>query len=201
MVWGFQPCWESDVVGSLVASLASSALPALGNTRVWADTWELSQLPLWKTPSQVRKLWVCRGLLRQSEAIWLLCWDWDYSLKWSGAPVFLTCIYWRWAGQRSVCYGLWEGRPLLASLGCASKTGLHKWRCQDGLLNCNRSQLTTEHIDWPPRLNFGTRCFFAVWGNTVLSYLFQFAKWFATKTLAFLTNNFCITSNDSSAPD
>ena len=42
---------------------SQSAASALADTRVWADTWDLSQLPLWKTPSQGWKLWACWALL------------------------------------------------------------------------------------------------------------------------------------------
>lgn len=44
---------------------SQSAASALGDTSVWADTWDLSWLPLWKPPSWGWKLWVCRALLNQ----------------------------------------------------------------------------------------------------------------------------------------
>lgn len=52
----------------LGASLEPAA-PALGDTRAWAGTWDLSQLPLWKTPSWGWKIWACRALLNQDTAI------------------------------------------------------------------------------------------------------------------------------------
>lgn len=82
---------------------------------------------------------------------------------------------------------------------CVVLERFHGWWCWNKLPGYK--QLRSVFITHLPHLNFGPCSSLADWGNTKLSYLFQFAGWFTTKSLAFPTTNFCITSNDSCIPE
>lgn len=98
---------------------SQSAASAVGDISVWADMWDLSQLPLWKTPSGGWKLWACRALLSRG---WMIAGAVFFGLPGAGTSVwtvyrlpfphlYLGEMSW-WARRWSACCSHQEGWPV-----------------------------------------------------------------------------------------